>query len=153
MWLFTTFEEDKGSSSDDYYLLLQERIKNRLLLQPKISNGRIEYIRPSTKYPGLTEYWSTAFPKELKKNHTWTVYYLANDKGFVSTENNPLVIRCNFFGVAPDSLKDLSRRPCNMQWNIDDSMSIEVRFSAVVLDDWKTMYHGLKTFVNAIRME
>ncbi|PCJ36565.1 MAG: hypothetical protein COA75_07220 [Cellvibrionales bacterium] len=59
MRLFTTFEEDKGSSGDDYYLLLQERIKNRLLPQPKISNGRIEYIRPSTKYPGLTEYWST----------------------------------------------------------------------------------------------
>lgn len=58
--LFTTFEKEKGTrfTHEDYYLTLQQRIKN----------DRVAYVRASPQYSGLTEYWSTALPNNKRAN-------------------------------------------------------------------------------------
>lgn len=147
--LFTTFEKEKGTrfTHEDYYLTLQERIKN----------DRVAYVRASPQYPGLTEYWSTALPKtreQMKKSQHWHIYYLTDDPQITSPEGHPLTMRCRFFGVAPDILvQPAKKKSCRMQWHIDESMAIEIDFNPIVLDDWQTMHHGLSAFINNIRME
>ena len=147
--LYTTYEKEKGShfKGEDYYLLLQQRLQDK----------RVAYIRPSQQFKGLTEYWSRPVrgkKEETKRRHIWQIFYLTDDARFTSTENNPLVIECLFFGIAPDVLaQEPSRKDCYMQWNIDASMSTQVQFNYVVMDDWQTMYHGVKAFINDIRME
>jgi len=149
--LFTTFEKEKGTwfKGDDFYLRLQQRIKA----------GRISYIRPSPQYEGFTEYWSTVLIKmteeQRNKNTLWTIYYLVDDPKTTSPEGHRLVIRCSFFGTALEPLVEqkLKNNTCKMQWNIDASMSIEVGFYPLILDDWRAMYRGLIKFFNNIRME
>ncbi|MEH6445251.1 MAG: hypothetical protein V7784_15255 [Oceanospirillaceae bacterium] len=148
--LFTTFEKEKGTSfkRDDFYLNLQQRIKA----------GQIDYIRPSPKYKGLTEYWSVVqsntTKEERKKKMSWTIYYLVDDPQIVSPQGHRLVIRCGFFGVAPGSLvEDGGINTCKIQWNLDTSMSMEIRLYPLILDDWKAMYHGLIKFIISIRVE
>ncbi|EPJ48888.1 MAG: hypothetical protein OFPII_04240 [Osedax symbiont Rs1] len=149
--LFTTFEKEKGTrlKGDDFYLRLQQRIEA----------GRISYIRPSPQYEGFTEYWSTVLIKmteeQRNKNTLWTIYYLVDDPKITSPEGHRLVVRCSFFGTALEPLVEqkLKNNTCKMQWNIDASMSIEVGFYPLILDDWRAMYHGLQVFITNIRME
>jgi hypothetical protein len=148
MRLFTTFEKEKGTrfKGEDYFLELQQRIKDK----------RIDYIRPSPQYEGLTEYWSAIIPKvaEQKKKSMWNLYYLVDNQIIRSPEGHRLVILCSFFGVAPGLLVENGKgNTCKMQWNIDASMSTEVSFYPLVLEDWKTMHIGLIKFFDNIRME
>ena len=150
--LFTTFENKKGTrfKKGDYYFNLQKMIDTK----------RIHITRQSPLYEGHTEHWATLgriTTKEERQTErmSWLVYYVADDLTTNSPEGYPLVIRCMFFGIAPIFISEnaVDKNDCKMQWNIDTSMSIEIGFSSLILDNWRLMYQGLQEFLTNIRME